>query len=61
MNEPANFVHGSIRGCPRTKYDYPPYKPCKITYDDLFITRSAVAKGGDVDLYTITPRVTKQK
>ena len=28
MNEPANFVHGSVNGCPMTSsYESPPYKP----------------------------------
>ncbi|XP_046858818.1 sucrase-isomaltase, intestinal-like [Xenia sp. Carnegie-2017] len=43
MNEPANFVHGSIRGCPHTKYDYPPYKPYVLggTLADKTICMSA--------------------
>ncbi|XP_057311826.1 sucrase-isomaltase, intestinal-like [Hydractinia symbiolongicarpus] len=27
MNEAANFVPGSIEGCPNNKYEFPPYKP----------------------------------
>ncbi|CAF0899838.1 unnamed protein product [Brachionus calyciflorus] len=27
MNEPLNFVDGSIKGCSVNKYDYPPYLP----------------------------------
>ncbi|XP_031552826.1 maltase-glucoamylase, intestinal-like [Actinia tenebrosa] len=30
MNEPANFVTGTIYGCPKTKWDYPPYKPTSV-------------------------------
>jgi len=26
-NEPANIVHGSVSGCSKNKWDYPPYKP----------------------------------
>jgi hypothetical protein len=27
MNEPSNFVVGSMKGCPNNKYDYPPFVP----------------------------------
>ncbi|KAL8574813.1 hypothetical protein ACOMHN_031920 [Nucella lapillus] len=27
MNEPANFKPGSVHGCSKTKWDYPPYVP----------------------------------
>ncbi|XP_031575111.1 lysosomal alpha-glucosidase-like [Actinia tenebrosa] len=27
MNEPSNFVEGSISGCPKSKWDNPPYTP----------------------------------
>lgn len=27
MNEPASFVPGSVHGCERTKWDFPPYVP----------------------------------
>ena len=27
MNEPSNFVDGSIKGCPNSSYDQPPYTP----------------------------------
>jgi len=30
MNEPASFVHGSVNGCPDSKYDQPlAYHPRK--------------------------------
>ena len=30
MNEPSNFVHGSLTGCPDSKYEKPPYTPAII-------------------------------
>ena len=31
MNEPSNFVEGSINGCLRNNsYDYPPYVPSNM-------------------------------
>ena len=27
MNEPSNFVYGSMNGCPKSSYNSPPYVP----------------------------------
>ena len=37
MNEPANFVPGSVSGCSKNKWDYPPYKPSETIIFTLFI------------------------
>lgn len=40
MNEAANFVTGSIEGCPNNKYGFPPYKPSMfIRYHSYLLIR----------------------
>ncbi|XP_028402531.1 maltase-glucoamylase, intestinal-like [Dendronephthya gigantea] len=48
MNEPANFVHGSTKGCPNNRFDYPPYKPYVIgnVLADKTVCMSATQGGG---------------
>ena len=31
MNEISSFAYGSIEGCPKSKYDEPPYLPGMVT------------------------------
>ena len=30
MNEPSNFVDGSLSGCTKSTFDNPPYTPSKF-------------------------------
>ena len=32
MNEPSNFVEGSLNGCTQNSLDEPPYVPSKLFY-----------------------------
>lgn len=34
MNEPANFVQGSVTGCPDNHWNHPPFIPRKLLYFD---------------------------
>ncbi|XP_048581459.1 sucrase-isomaltase, intestinal [Nematostella vectensis] len=44
MNEPANFVTGTVYGCPNSKYDYPPYKP-KSVYGAVLADKTLCMSG----------------
>ncbi|XP_023930007.1 lysosomal alpha-glucosidase [Lingula anatina] len=57
MNEPSNFVKGSINGCPKSKWDNPPYFPPAVaggSPSDKTICGSAVQKAGrHYDLHSL--------
>ncbi|XP_038064192.1 lysosomal alpha-glucosidase-like isoform X2 [Patiria miniata] len=56
MNEPSNFVDGSINGCTKSSYDNPPYTPSILggSLDAMTVCASAIQSiGKHYDLHSL--------
>ena len=53
MNEAANFVKGSVAGCPNNTYEHPPYKPRTFVYILCQVTLTSTVKAVYVGLSSL--------